>query len=106
MASCRCGIESNVRAPTCVPLFILTSIFNDSSIDIVTEDRTTPCLVYHVIHPITLHWNFILDGLEATGLHFQRISADKWLDKVIESSDDTMENPSKQMLQFWQAAVS
>ncbi|WVR04200.1 hypothetical protein IAU60_001200 [Kwoniella sp. DSM 27419] len=73
-------------------------------VDLLVVKPSPSHLVYHVAHPDTIPWNTILDGLQSSGMDFQRVPPRVWLDKVRATSDDPEENPSKGMLSMWQAA--
>ncbi|WWC93869.1 hypothetical protein V866_000705 [Kwoniella sp. B9012] len=72
--------------------------------DIVIDDAAKNHPIYHIAHPKNIEFNTILDGLEAAGLSFQKVSPAEWLNQVEASSDDPETNPSKQMLHMWKAA--
>ena len=84
----------------------LTGVHVKHSIDVVNGDQIHAPFIYHIVHPLLIHWTTVLDGLQAAGMIFDRVSQAVWLDKVEASPDDPVMNPSKQMLSMWKAAVS
>lgn len=59
--------------------------------------------VTHIAHPENTDWDTILDGLEASGLNFERVQPKIWLEKTSKLPE---EDPSRGMLPLWQSAVS
>nr|XP_019007008.1 uncharacterized protein I203_00603 [Kwoniella mangroviensis CBS 8507]OCF70469.1 hypothetical protein I203_00603 [Kwoniella mangroviensis CBS 8507] len=86
--------------PSWLPVNLAARAITDITIDNAAENH----LIYHIAHPKNIEFNIILDGLEAAGLSFQRVSPAEWLNKVEASTDDPETNPSKQMLHMWKAA--
>lgn len=60
--------------------------------------------VYHIVHPETIAWSTILDGLEVAEMIFDRVEPSVWLEKLEKSLGE--DDPSRQMLGMWRAAVS
>ena len=67
------------------------------------SNQAEDLFIRHIVHPITIEWSAVLDDLQAAGLIFERVTPQVWLGRVEASSDD---DPSKQMLPIWRAAVS
>ncbi|WWD02658.1 hypothetical protein V865_000698 [Kwoniella europaea PYCC6329] len=86
--------------PSWLPVDLAARAITDIIIDNAAENH----LIYHIAHLKNIEWNTILDGLEAAGLSFQRVSPADWLNRVEASSDDPETNPNKQMLHMWKAA--
>lgn len=72
------------------------------SVDIVLADRAQQ-FIYHVVHPLTVSWATVLAGLQSAGMSFKPVEAGRWLAKVDALAP---EDPSRQMLPLWSAAVS
>lgn len=70
-----------------------------------TEEKPEE-LVYNLVHPKTFSWkNEFLPKLKEAGLKFETVSYAEWLDKLRGSSSDVVKNPSKKLLEFWEAAT-
>ncbi|WWD19982.1 hypothetical protein CI109_104455 [Kwoniella shandongensis] len=72
--------------------------------EIVTDDCPHRPLVYHVVHPLLVEWDDVLDGLDSAGLQFERVPPVEWLKRIEASDEDLEQNPSRKMLSMWQAA--
>lgn len=82
-------------------------LMTGTSVDVVITDGDTEFAhIYHIAHPDTVRWDTVLNGLKSAGVDFEAVSPAEWLHRVEGSSDDPVQNPSKQMLSMWQSAVS
>ncbi|KAF5367566.1 hypothetical protein D9758_003797 [Tetrapyrgos nigripes] len=68
--------------------------------EIVTRDQLpSNSEVYHIVNPNTsASWADILNGLESSGLHFDNVDIDTWLERLATSDQDGSRNPSIKLL--------
>jgi hypothetical protein len=57
--------------------------------------------IFHVQHPKTLFWNKdFLPALKSTGLNFEEVDQDKWVDRLA-AKHDGVENPPVKLLEYY-----
>ena len=77
-------------------------------LDICSPNRTAlrssdPDLVYHVLNPKRFHWTRdLLPALAATGLKFEALPTDQWMEKLRNSDKDPSKNPPIKLLDFFE----
>ncbi|KAL1412125.1 hypothetical protein Q8F55_003125 [Vanrija albida] len=58
--------------------------------------------VFNIVNPHAGAWSDVLDGLEATGVPFLRVSPERWLAILAESETDLEKNPTRKLLKYYQ----
>jgi hypothetical protein len=60
--------------------------------------------LYNVAHPRSFSWkNEFLPKLKESGMVFEILGYREWLQKLRESEDDLVKNPSRKLLGFWES---
>jgi len=63
-------------------------------------------LVYNLLHPSSFSWrDEFLPRLKKAGMTFAVIAYSQWLEKLRDSEPDVERNPSRMLLEFWEARV-
>ncbi|KAK0470220.1 L-aminoadipate-semialdehyde dehydrogenase [Desarmillaria tabescens] len=77
--------------------------FAGKSITEVVLNATKPAMaVYHIVNPnMSAHWKDILDGLEASGVNFERVDKNEWVERLAKSDEDGKKNPTIKLLPFF-----
>ncbi|KAG7444789.1 L-aminoadipate-semialdehyde dehydrogenase [Guyanagaster necrorhizus] len=77
--------------------------FAGKSIAEVVLSTTKPATaVYHIVNPNTsAHWKDILAGLEASGVSFERVDKNEWVERLAKSDADGKKNPVIKLLPFF-----
>jgi thioester reductase-like protein len=55
--------------------------------------------IYHIVNPRIVHWSDILDSMKASGMKFDVVSPNEWVETL--SKDDT--NPSFRLMSFYES---
>ena len=73
------------------------------STNMENEEREDNFL-YNLVHPRSFSWrNNLLPKLKELGLMFQSVGYEEWLQKIRDSEADLVQNPSKNLLGFWES---
>ncbi|KAG5981617.1 hypothetical protein E4U55_002753 [Claviceps digitariae] len=88
-------IEADTLADTVVQLAGLETTEADA-------DACRSNIFYNLVNPRVFSWKRdLLPALRNTGLVFDILSWEEWLDRLANSTDDLTLNPSKKLLGFW-----
>ena len=67
--------------------------------EIVLHTEHKDSTVYHIVNPdTTASWDDILSSLQSSGLEFEKVTVDQWLDKLATSEQDPVKNPTVKLL--------
>lgn len=70
------------------------------------EEAEKRQLVYNLVHPRPFSWKEdFLPALKSSGLEFAVLSYEEWLKRLAVSEEDTNKNPSRKLLDFWEAGL-
>ncbi|KAJ3966024.1 L-aminoadipate-semialdehyde dehydrogenase [Lentinula raphanica] len=75
--------------------------------EIVSRGDQEQSSVYHIVNPNrSASWNDILDGLECTGMTFERLEPLAWVERLAKSNPDGEKNPTIKLLPFFRMRYS
>ena len=70
------------------------------------ENPSNRRLVYNIVHPRSFSWkDDFLPKLKGAGLAFETIEYGEWLERLRNSVKDAEKNPSRKLLEFWEAQI-
>lgn len=61
--------------------------------------------VYHIMNPLTTPWSQVLLWAQESGKSFRIVSRQDWISAMQGSDPDVSKNPSRKLLQMWEARV-
>ncbi|KAK0193418.1 L-aminoadipate-semialdehyde dehydrogenase [Armillaria mellea] len=71
-------------------------------VEVVLSARKPATGVYHIVNPNTsAHWRDILGGLETSGVSFERVEKNEWVERLAKSDEDGKRNPTIRLLPFF-----
>ncbi|KAK7690571.1 hypothetical protein QCA50_005669 [Cerrena zonata] len=75
--------------------------------EIVLQPEHKDTTVYHIVNPdTTTSWDGILTALQASGLAFEKVTIDEWLDRLSKSEQDPSKNLTIKLLSFFRMRYS
>ncbi|KAK0470229.1 L-aminoadipate-semialdehyde dehydrogenase [Desarmillaria tabescens] len=84
------------------PSWLPVDFAGKSIAEIVLNAMKPATAVYHIVNPnISAHWKDILDGLEASGMSFERVDEGEWVERLAKSDEDGKKNPTIKLLPFF-----
>ncbi|SJK99612.1 related to LYS2  len=84
------------------PSWLPVDFAGKSIVEVVLNATKPATAVYHIVNPNTsAHWKDILGGLEASGVSFERLDKNKWVERLAKSDEDGRKNPTIKLLPFF-----
>ncbi|SJK99598.1 related to LYS2  len=84
------------------PSWLPVDFAGKSIVEVVLNVTKPATAVYHIVNPNTsAHWKDILGGLEASGVSFERVDKNEWVERLAKSDGDGKKNPTIKLLPFF-----
>ncbi|KAK0493925.1 L-aminoadipate-semialdehyde dehydrogenase [Armillaria luteobubalina] len=84
------------------PSWLPVDFAGKSILEVVLNTTKPAMAVYHIVNPNrSAHWKNILGGLEASGMSFERVDKNDWVERLAKSDEDGKTNPTIKLLPFF-----
>ena len=81
------------------PSWLPVDFAGKSIVEVVLNATKPATAVYHIVNPNrSVHWKDILGGLEASGVSFERVDKNEWVERLAKSDEDGKKNPTIKLL--------
>lgn len=89
------SLRSSSQSPSWLPV----DFAGRGIVEVLLNPSASKSAVYHIVNPNTsASWDDILNGLEYAGLKFERLEPMEWVERLAQSDQDGVRNPTIKLL--------